>query len=432
MSKAAKKISSSQAKTAFATANKATSVLDRPLRVDESALVVSESPEDLKPNTTRGLNALNSFLRRSDRKQPLFNGERIVLQLQFKVDSGKASGVKARLVQVPHPVHQVDSFLLIVAEMDESAVKIGKAHPEGKLLSFADLRRDYNTYEARAKLAGSYSAVLYDERTAEVIIQEVGSRFFKTAAEHRPISVPVVNTRKFEERLRQIATSVAYKDGGKTVTICVGTSEMPIAHVLENALIVIPAAVKDWNNVHSIHVKSITSVAIPIFLGFGVSVAPNSEKQESKDNTQVTETESKPKAKTPKKANEVPQTPKSPQTPKKQADKAKAAESLETEDSMEVDGGSKPQKTKSPKAAKSQDKAPTSKQSSKKDKTEASPKPKTPKTPKTKESVQEPIKEEEVKPTPKGKRKVQEQPQKEATKSPKSPKASGTPKKAKK
>lgn len=154
-------------------------------------------------------------------------------------------------------------------EYKEKFAAIGLSHV--KVIGISKLREKHKPYEAKRLLCASYETFLADARILPLLPKLLGKSFYAKK------KVPgVVDLRKSGDALAQeiqsalMCTSFYMANGACTSTKVGKVEEMTQDQIVENVMAALPQIIKKvprgWSNIKSIHIKTTSSVALPIYL----------------------------------------------------------------------------------------------------------------------------------------------------------------------
>jgi ribosome biogenesis protein UTP30 len=179
-----------------------------------------------------------------------------------------------RVVPYPLPIPLVhpliaDPRICIFAQRDgkdtrELLVKLGLG--QIKVIGLKKLEKKYKPFEMRRKLAGSYHLFACEASLQHHLRRILGKSFF--ARSKYPTEVQLDGT--LPKQIEALRTATFLKPSrGVTWTIKVGSSSLAPKDLAENAINAINASVAKvpgkWTNIRGLHLKSETSVALPIY-----------------------------------------------------------------------------------------------------------------------------------------------------------------------
>lgn len=169
-------------------------------------------PLDVKDSTIeKAVNALSQWKKQQGEKsskRDLFETEDedipVYLQITAKKYLATSKVIKPRMLQVPHPVHDLEDtrVCLFVKDdlFDEDALARIEVLKEDQLKNLAqiitvkDLKTKYHAYEARRKLLSEYDMFLTDSSIANMIPKLLGKTFFGSSK--FPLTISVTDNKK--------------------------------------------------------------------------------------------------------------------------------------------------------------------------------------------------------------------------------------------
>jgi ribosome biogenesis protein UTP30 len=136
-----------------------------------------------------------------------------------------------------------------------------------KVIGINKLRRKYKPYEMRRKLAGSHDLFLCDSQIQPQLLSVLGKSFFHKSK--FPLGVDVSGD--VAKQIAEARTSTLLRQSaGTTWVVKIGGTGWDARKLAENAITAANNAVAKcvtgkWENIRAIHVKSDTSIALPVF-----------------------------------------------------------------------------------------------------------------------------------------------------------------------
>ncbi|CAN6467864.1 unnamed protein product [Victoria cruziana] len=223
-------------------------------------------------------------------------------------------------ILLPNPLFPFDGSLEICLIIDDrpkslnSKVAKQKIEEEGipisKVLKFSKLKSNYRAFEARRKLCGSYDLFFADKRVIPLLPPLLGKSFFRK----KKIPLPVELTHKNWKGQMQNAcnSTFLFLRSGTCSVVKVGKVSQKREEIIANVMAAIQGIVdvipKKWDNVRSFHLKTMESLALPIYqvlpeIGLKIDtgiekVQPHSgEKESVKEVTETRKEEEKKQSK---------------------------------------------------------------------------------------------------------------------------------------
>lgn len=202
----------------------------------------------------------------------------LVLSLNKVPAASRTNPFKIRL---PNPVHPTDGSqqtCLIVDDRrrpgkaaltsDFAKKKIeSESIPVAKVINLSKLQTDYRPFEAKRKLCGSYDLFFADKRVIPLLPRLLGKQFFKK----KKIPIPVDLTKgNWKEQINRACSSgLLYLRTGTCSIIKVGRASQGRDELVQNVITAIEGAAevvpKKWAGIRSFHLKSLESVALPVY-----------------------------------------------------------------------------------------------------------------------------------------------------------------------
>lgn len=215
-------------------------------------------------------------------------GNDVDIQVQFTLVRipGNASPKPIRL-DIPHPfvnvssmsndddtsLRDVDACLIVkdaskvwVQEMITRFPKQLKCIK--KVLTLTSLRIKHKTYEQRRLLLDKYDVFFTDDRILPMLSKAIGTKFFTKKKQPIPIKLGREEALPFVIQ-KCLKSTYMYLSSGTCITIKVGHTGMSSDKLLDNIIAVcesVPMKVpRKWCNVRSISIKTVDSVALPVY-----------------------------------------------------------------------------------------------------------------------------------------------------------------------
>lgn len=243
----------------------------------------------------------------SDDEQDSEDAQPIWLTLATKQYITDKSRLKPSKIAVPHSLHtNENSTICIITADPQRATKNVVADPTfpkdlstriTKIIGFTKLLSRYKSFEQRRQLLSEHDIFLADDRIVSRLPKALGKVFYKGTAK-RPIPVNLASREKTEKvkKVVNAAPSKEEKDSavassaivakeiqralrcvpvslspGYNIAVRVGLESFTADQLKENIVtaangIIEKHVVSGWKNVKSIHVKTPTSLALPIWL----------------------------------------------------------------------------------------------------------------------------------------------------------------------
>jgi len=224
-----------------------------------------------KAQVKLAVSALHAHLNdREEKKDELFaTNESMFLVLGLKKIPPLEK--KPRKLAIPN-AYNANSDICLISKDPGKTVK-AKLQELGvtsitKVISLTKLRQNYKTYALKRDLLASYDLFLCDDRIYHFAVKSLGKQFFK----HRKEPIPIRLTYKDwkSEISKSVNCSLLRLGLGPCSTIKVGNfkeqSEKELAENAVHLMKMIGSKIPGgWNNVKCFHLKSSTSVALPVY-----------------------------------------------------------------------------------------------------------------------------------------------------------------------
>lgn len=201
----------------------------------------------------------------------------LVVSLKKIPDRGRTNPYK---ITIPHPLYHLDGsqeVCLIVSDREKSKEKMNKKIAQeriakeglkiAKVIPLSKLKTDYFAYEAKRKLCGSYDIFLVDDRILAELPTLLGKAFYKK--KKHPIPVDLTRAQWSGQINASCSSTFMYVSGGTCSVVKVGRVSQPRVEIIENVRAVIEGVSqqvpKKWENIRALFLKSLESVALPLF-----------------------------------------------------------------------------------------------------------------------------------------------------------------------
>ena len=136
-----------------------------------------------------------------------------------------------------------------------------------QVVPFNKLKTHYKTFEQRRQLASMYDLFLVDKRISHLIIDRLGKSFVQK--KNHPYPVDLRKGDLVKEIETAISSTYLRLSRGGSFTVRIGRVSMSSQQVVDNIVAGMAGVVKrvprGWSNVQSINIKTVASVALPIF-----------------------------------------------------------------------------------------------------------------------------------------------------------------------
>ena len=198
----------------------------------------------------------------------------ILAQIQLKNKIKKAVLRPVR-VKIPHSLSSDDgddcSVCLFCKTEEKTSLEgyLGK-HPVErltKLLSISDVKKRYSAQKDRKQLLSEHTHFISDASVLTQLYSLLGKTF--TDRNTYPIPISFTSSEKIEHVMAKVLSSSYMHLKGQTITIRLGLTTMRIEDVTNNTVEGLEFAIaklkNTWGDVHSIHLKTFDSPALPVY-----------------------------------------------------------------------------------------------------------------------------------------------------------------------
>uniref|UniRef100_A0A8C3XFZ8 Ribosomal L1 domain containing 1 n=1 Tax=Cyanoderma ruficeps TaxID=181631 RepID=A0A8C3XFZ8_9PASS len=184
-----------------------------------------------------------------------------------------------------------------------------------RIISYKTLKKEYKMFEAKRRLVNSFDLFLSDDRIRRLLPSHLGRHFYEKKKAPLSVNLKAKDLAKELEKHIQ-GTVLPVNNKGCCYTTRIGHTGMKVDEILENiiaaAKVIGDKLPKKWKNVKILHLKTLKSVALPIFTA-NISNLDELDKQPSLKKNEVKKAKPKKVKKTAKKpkSSQVPVTAKS-------------------------------------------------------------------------------------------------------------------------
>lgn len=201
----------------------------------------------------------------------------VVVGMKKAPEQGRTNPYSVRL---PHPLYVLDGHhevCLIVSDREHGKQKLNKQkameriEKEGlniaKIIPLSKLKKDYFSFEAKRKLCGSYDLFLADDRILGELPKLLGKGFYKK--KKHPIPVNLTRGQWRGQITAALSSTFVYVSGGTCSVVKVARVSQPREEVIENVKAVVEGVAlqipRKWANVRAFFLKTLESVALPLY-----------------------------------------------------------------------------------------------------------------------------------------------------------------------
>ncbi|NXY20489.1 RL1D1 protein, partial [Atrichornis clamosus] len=174
-----------------------------------------------------------------------------------------------------------------------------------QIISYKTLKKEYKMFEAKRRLLNRFDLFLSDDRIRRLLPSHLGKHFYEK--KKAPLSVNLKAKNLAKELQKHIqGTTLPVNNKGCCYTARIGHTGMTVDEILENIIeavkVIAEKLPKKWKNVKILHIKTLKSVALPIYTA-DISSLDELDKQPSLKKKEVKKAKPKKSKKTAKKLN---------------------------------------------------------------------------------------------------------------------------------
>ncbi|XP_009077772.1 PREDICTED: ribosomal L1 domain-containing protein 1, partial [Acanthisitta chloris] len=137
-----------------------------------------------------------------------------------------------------------------------------------QVIPYKTLKKEYKLFEAKRRLLNRFDLFLSDDRIRRLLPSHLGKHFYEKKKAPLSVNLKAKNLAKELEKHIQ-GTTLPVNNKGCCYTARVGHTGMKADELLENiiaaARVIAKKLPKNWKNVKILHLKTLKSVALPIF-----------------------------------------------------------------------------------------------------------------------------------------------------------------------
>ncbi|XP_067407178.1 ribosomal L1 domain-containing protein 1 [Emydura macquarii macquarii] len=137
-----------------------------------------------------------------------------------------------------------------------------------QIISYKTLKNEYKPFEAKRRLLNRFDLFLADDRIRRLLPSHIGKHFYQS--KKAPLSVNLKAKNLAKELSKHIqGTILPVTNKGCCYTARIGHTGMKADELLENITVAVEVISnklpKNWKNIKVLHLKTLNSVALPIF-----------------------------------------------------------------------------------------------------------------------------------------------------------------------
>ena len=194
----------------------------------------------------------------------------LIVGLKKIPEQGRAKPIT---LPIPHSLYKAEagaSICMFVKDNSEELKQKLIADPVdglARVISLSALRRNYKEYKDRRKLVASHDLFLADDRITPMLTKALGKIFLSKKKQPVAIRLNRGNLKRNIEQKRN--ATYLFLGWGACCSVKVGRTDFTPEQVSENVMAAIKALVlkvpRKWRNIQSMHLKSTSSIALPIY-----------------------------------------------------------------------------------------------------------------------------------------------------------------------
>ncbi|NXF89729.1 RL1D1 protein, partial [Eubucco bourcierii] len=164
-----------------------------------------------------------------------------------------------------------------------------------QIISYKTLKKEYKLFEAKRRLLNRFDLFLSDDRIRRLLPSHLGKHFYER--KKTPVSVNLKAKNLAKEINKHIqGTTLPVTNKGCCYTARIGHTGMKADEILHNIIaaaeVIAKKLPKNWKNIKILHLKTLKSVALPIFTA-SISNLDELDRQPSERKKEVKEVKNK-------------------------------------------------------------------------------------------------------------------------------------------
>uniref|UniRef100_A0A8B9D0E0 Ribosomal L1 domain-containing protein 1 n=1 Tax=Anser brachyrhynchus TaxID=132585 RepID=A0A8B9D0E0_9AVES len=137
-----------------------------------------------------------------------------------------------------------------------------------QVISYKTLKKEYKPFEAKRRLLNRFDLFLSDDRIRRLLPSHLGKHFYERKKAPLCVNLKANNLAKeFQKHIQ--GTTLPVTNKGCCYTTRIGHTGMKAGEIVDNiiaaATVIDKKLPKNWKNVKVLHLKTLKSVALPIF-----------------------------------------------------------------------------------------------------------------------------------------------------------------------
>ncbi|NXH72433.1 RL1D1 protein, partial [Hydrobates tethys] len=137
-----------------------------------------------------------------------------------------------------------------------------------QIISYKTLKKEYKLFEAKRRLVNRFDLFLSDDRIRRLLPSHLGKHFYERKKAPLSVNLKARNLAKELQKYIQ-GTTLPVTNKGCCYTARIGHTGMKADEILDNIIaaaeVIAKKLPKNWKNVKILHLKTLKSVALPIF-----------------------------------------------------------------------------------------------------------------------------------------------------------------------
>ncbi|NXN35981.1 RL1D1 protein, partial [Rhinoptilus africanus] len=137
-----------------------------------------------------------------------------------------------------------------------------------QIISYKTLKKEYKLFEAKRRLLNRFDLFLSDDRIRRLLPSHLGKHFYERKKVPLPVNLKARDLAKELEKHIQ-GTTLPVTNKGCCYTARIGHTGMKADEIVDNIIaaaeVIAKKLPKNWKNVKILHLKTLKSVALPIF-----------------------------------------------------------------------------------------------------------------------------------------------------------------------
>ncbi|KAH6576020.1 hypothetical protein BSLG_004546 [Batrachochytrium salamandrivorans] len=179
--------------------------------------------------------------------------------------------IKPVAVPLPHPILPEDAEICLIVKDPQreykDLIKNSGISRISRVIGISKLKAKFKPYEAKRQLCATYEMFLADERVLALLPPLLGKTFFEK--KKHPAAVDLKKTNVKAEIERAINCTYLHLNKGVCNALKAGSVLLTAEQNVENIMAATKGAVEKlpgkWGNIQSVHIKTATSVALPVY-----------------------------------------------------------------------------------------------------------------------------------------------------------------------